>query len=67
MLQNGSPMWLLLAFGSATIPLGLFVWHCLGSAQHFLANPSFVDARMAYTAFIVLVILVAFEIVVFSI
>ncbi len=62
MLQNGSPMWLLIAFGSVTIPLGLLVWHRLGSVQEFLADPSNVDARRAYTAFIVLVILLTFEV-----
>ncbi|MEZ6129070.1 MAG: hypothetical protein R3C59_10325 [Planctomycetaceae bacterium] len=40
MLQHGSPFWTLPAFGIITIPAGLFLWHGLGSVQHFLANPS---------------------------
>ena len=62
MLQNGSPLWLLLAFGSITIPLGLYCWHRLGSVQKFLDNSSNVDAKKAYTAFLVLVILLTAEV-----
>ena len=33
MLENGSPKWLLLLFGAAAIPLGLYLWHRQG--PHF--------------------------------
>jgi hypothetical protein len=45
-----------------TIPLGLYFWHRLGSVKIFLDNPSNVDARKAYTAFLVLVILLTLEV-----
>lgn len=62
MLQYGSPMWLLLSFGLLTIPMGLLVWHFLGSVKRFLAEPPFVKAQVAYAAFTVLVILLTVEI-----
>ena len=56
MLRHGSPMWMLLAFGLLTIPLGLFVWHRLGSVRHFLFEPSTIDARTTYVTVALLVI-----------
>ena len=60
-LQSGSPLWTLLAFGAITIPLGLYAWHRLGSIKQFLSNPSLVDARTTYTLLLVLVVLLVCE------
>ena len=43
MLQHGSPLWTLLLFGAVMIPLGLCVWHRLGSVKEFFADPSLVE------------------------
>jgi mannose/fructose/N-acetylgalactosamine-specific phosphotransferase system component IIC len=40
MLQTGTPLWAMLTFGAITIPLGLTLWHGLGSLNHFIHNPS---------------------------
>ena len=48
MLQQGAPLWTLLLFGVMTIPVGFCIWHGLGSAQKFLADPSLVDPAVAY-------------------
>jgi len=36
MLDAGSPLWTLCAFGALTIPVGFWLWHRLGSAKQFL-------------------------------
>ncbi len=59
MLRTGTPVWLMIAFGSVTIPLGLYLWHGLGSIKHFVENPSLVTRRLAYTAVIMLVVVFA--------
>jgi len=61
MLQHGSPIWSLLAFGLVTIPLGFYFWHQLGSLKGFLSDPSLVDPSVVYAIFGVLVVLLAFE------
>ena len=61
MLATGSPRWLLLAFGAATVPLGMFIWHRLGSLGEFLKQPSLVTRRLAGITVIVLVVLTAVE------
>jgi hypothetical protein len=33
MLHAGAPLWFMIVFGAATIPLGLFIWHRLGSIR----------------------------------
>lgn len=59
MLRTGTPPWTLLLFGAITIPLGLYLWHRLGSLRHFINNPSAVTARMAYITCGVLIALMA--------
>jgi hypothetical protein len=38
MLETGTPQWVMLQFGAITIPLGLLLWHQLGSLKQFLRN-----------------------------
>ena len=61
MLRHGSPRWTLIAFGAITIPLGIYVWHRLGSIKQFIGNPSLVDARSAYAMLLILLIIVGCE------
>jgi hypothetical protein len=61
MLRNGVPVWWLLAFGGVAIPVGLGLWHGLGSVRHFLATPSLITWRMAYCAAAVLAVIIACE------
>ena len=61
LLRNGVPVWWMLAFGGITIPLGLYLWHGLGSIRHFLDTPSLVTPRMAYTATVLLMVIIALE------
>jgi hypothetical protein len=56
MLRTGTPVWLMIAFGGVTIPLGLQLWHGLGSIRHFVETPSLVTGRLTYTAVIILVV-----------
>jgi len=39
MLQHGTPPWVMVAFGLATAPAGLLLWHRLGSLLDFLRHP----------------------------
>ncbi len=55
MLRTGTPVWLMIAFGGVTIPLGLYLWHGLGSIKHFVETPSLITGRLTYTAVIILV------------
>ena len=61
MLQHGSPIWLLLAFGAIAICVGFYLWHRLGSVKEFLANPSLVSPGIAYTLLVGLVVMLAVE------
>jgi hypothetical protein len=61
MLQNGVPVWWMLVFGGVAMPLGLYLWHRLGSIRYFLDTPSLVTPRMTYTATILLTVIVALE------
>lgn len=62
MLRSGSPFWTLLAFGALTIPLGFLMWHRLGSARQFFAEPSLVPARTAYSLLVILLAAVVCEV-----
>ncbi|TWT49537.1 hypothetical protein Pla22_47340 [Rubripirellula amarantea] len=61
MLQHGSPLWTLLAFGLVTIPLGFYLWHRLGSVRQFIADPSLVDPIVAYALLGALLVMLALE------
>lgn len=58
MLRTGTPPWVMLAFGAVTIPLGLYLWHTLGSLTRFLKDPSLVPPRVVYLLFAVLIVAV---------
>ena len=56
MLRTGTPVWLMIAFGGITIPLGFYLWHGLGSIRQFAQRPSLVTRRMAYTGVMILIV-----------
>ena len=60
MLRSGTPIWLMIAFGGITIPLGFYLWHGLGSIKQFAQRPSLVTRWMAYTG--VMMLIVAFAV-----
>lgn len=66
MLPTGTPLVVMLAFGVATIPLGLYLWHGLGSPAQFIRHPSTVTPRLAFGTAGALILLVAIELVLFS-
>ena len=57
MIQVGTPIWLMVAFGAVATASGLVIWHRLGSAKKFLANPQFCSGRMAWGTFGILCLL----------
>ena len=61
MLRAGTPVYVMVAFGVVTVPLGLYVWHRLGSIEDFISRPSLVTGRMAFAAAITLVVIIAVE------
>lgn len=61
MLQTGSPLWALLAFGLVTATLGLFLWHRLGSLKYFLSDPSVITCRTAYLTLCILLFVIVSE------
>jgi hypothetical protein len=64
MLQHGSPAWCLLAFGTVTVPAGLWLWHRQG--PHFGMGPARgrVSPAAAYACLTVLLLLIALGLVV---
>jgi hypothetical protein len=54
MLRQGSPIWLLWAFGVVTVPLGLLLWHRLG--PYFGVGRVSWGAAFACLALLVLVV-----------
>jgi hypothetical protein len=48
MLRLGTPMWVLWAFGAATVPTGFVCWHKLGSHFGFGDSQGNVDTWAAY-------------------
>ena len=61
MLQTGTPQWVMLLFGTVTIPCGFGLWHSLGSLKQFVDNPSVVTPRMASVVFGVLLVALVVE------
>jgi hypothetical protein len=47
MVQTGTPRWLMIVFGAVTIPLGLYLWHRLGSVWSFFQGRSPVNSESA--------------------
>ena len=56
MLRSGTPLWLMIAFGVATVPAGLYLWHGLGSVRHCINYPALVSTRLAYGTLAVLLV-----------
>jgi hypothetical protein len=61
MARTGTPVWIMLAFGIATISYGLFLWHGLGSSRRFFGDPTLVTPRMTYSLMATLVAIVIAE------
>jgi hypothetical protein len=61
MLRTGTPVSVLVMFGFATVPLGLYLWHRLGSIDEFISRPSLVTGNMAFGAALTLVVIIAVE------
>lgn len=64
MLRTGTPTWLMLAFGGVAIPMGFYVWHRMGSARDFFAEPTLVTTKMLWVTTAVLAVVVVSELVV---
>lgn len=64
MLRNGSPTWLLWAFGAVAVPIGLVLWHKQG--KHFGLGDANgrVNVLAAYVSLAILVGLIALGLVV---
>lgn len=59
MVQNGSPVWLLVFFGLCAVPLGVYLWHRQGSYFGLGAAKGKVDGKavmMSVCLFVVLVL-----------
>ncbi len=61
MLQAGTPLWVLLAFGIVTVSLGMFIWHRLGSVGNFINNPSIVTSKLTYSILSALIVVLVAE------
>lgn len=59
MLQNGVPIWSLVAFGCVSLSAGFYLWHRLGSVRKFLQAPALVTRGMAVGAALTLVVTAA--------
>ena len=53
----------MLAFGAASVSLGLYLWHGLGSLKDFVNDPYIITRPMAYVVFGALVVAVAVGVV----
>ena len=61
MLRTGTPIWLMLLFGASTITAGFYLWHTMGSARQFFANPDMVSWQMVVITVTALVVVVIVE------
>jgi hypothetical protein len=59
MLQNGSPLWQLLAFGIVSVAVGLWLWNRLAANFGFGREKRPVDATTAYACLAASILLVA--------
>lgn len=57
MHATGTPLWVMLAFGTMTIPPGFFIWHKLGSLSEFFSKPQLIS--VSQTAGLCAVVLLA--------
>jgi hypothetical protein len=63
MMDNGSPRWMLISFGAAAFPLGLYLWHRQGPHFGLGIAQGRVDTRAALISAGLLITLAGFEIV----
>ena len=63
MLDNGSPRWLMVLFGLATYPLGLYLWHKLGPNFGLGQAKGKVDRKATITSAALLLTLVTVELI----
>lgn len=49
MIQNGSPVISLIAFGVTAVLAGLLLWHKIGSVKEFLVEPNLISSRFAWS------------------
>jgi hypothetical protein len=63
MTENGSPTWLLVAFGLLTPPAGLYLWHRQGRYFGLAEANGSVSIAAAVISAALLIILVAFELI----
>ncbi len=61
MTENGSPVWVLVAFGVVTFPLGLYLWHKQGPYFGLGKGNGKVDTHAALISTALLVALVGVE------
>jgi hypothetical protein len=62
MLRTGTPHWVMIAFGLITMPLGLVLWHRLGSVRDFVARPELIGERLAWGTLATLVVVIVAEV-----
>jgi hypothetical protein len=63
MLEHGSPIWLLVAFGLLTFPAGLYLWHRQGHHFGLAEANGRVRKSAATVSAALLIVLVAFELI----
>jgi len=61
MLDTGTPIWVMITFGVITVPLGLYLWHGLGSLQRVLDDPPMIKPWLAYVVFFTWVMSISLE------
>lgn len=61
MLLSGSPFWTLVTFGILTVPVGLWVWHLMGSPVQFLKKTTAVDSVAVVGCVAVLALILVLE------
>ena len=54
LMRNGSPQWILVAFGTIAFPLGLFLWNRLGVNFGLGQARGKVNGRVAIAVFVLL-------------
>ena len=61
MLRTGTPLWAMVAFGAIAVPLGLYLWHGLGSLRQVIKEPPVVEARLACVVVVALLVTIIAE------
>ena len=56
MFKTGTPLWLMIAFGSASMSVGLYLWHRMGSLYRYFSDTNPITAKTAGAAFGLLIV-----------